>query len=139
MGWAPPSRSMIERRRKPRTSSWNRSSSGPRWARRAVRRRTSAPPPTTPAMPHMRSVLEHVPLFAARVGGTLAVELPAVPVVRRAAAAAVDAEVAGDLRAADLAGGVAGLRGGRGRVVHDLDPALPLPELEDAVADVAGE
>ena len=30
----------MERRRKPRTSSWNRSSSGPRWARRAVRRRT---------------------------------------------------------------------------------------------------
>src|SRR6185503_13962045 len=56
IGWAPPARSMMLSRRKPRTSWKNPSSSGPRWASAEVMRWTSAPPPMTPAIPHIPSV-----------------------------------------------------------------------------------
>src|SRR5262245_25311823 len=107
---------MIERRRNPRTSSKNPSSSGPRWASAAVMRRTSPPPPITPAMPHTASVLGREPLLAAGVGGAALVEFPAVLVVGRAAAPAVDPVVGGDPGAVHLADGILG-RPGLGRVV----------------------
>src|SRR5882757_6463889 len=58
MGWAPPARSMMERRRWPKCkgpATKNPSASGPRWAMRLVMRSRSArsPSPRNPAMPHI--------------------------------------------------------------------------------------